>query len=173
MGSGFSKLPSLPEIVQNEGPSELAWNLSNEALDAMMKAQDSWNTERQSCALKFLQFDQFGKNHIKKWKCSPDGFLQMAFQLAYFRQHGEVPPTYESCSTRNFLHGRTETIRSATPEAASWVQSVVQSSPTEIQRSALREAITAHIDVAKNAQQGQGVDRHLRALSEMAADAGV
>ena len=45
---------------------------------------------------------------------SPDGTVQMAFQLAYYRLHHHVAPTYESCNMQHFHHGRTETIRSAT-----------------------------------------------------------
>ena len=31
-------------------------------------------------------------------------------QLAYVRLHGRVAPTYESCSTKAFFHGRTEVL---------------------------------------------------------------
>ena len=45
---------------------------------------------------------------------SPDAVAQMAFQLAFRRLHGVMPSVYESCTTRWFHHGRTETIRSCT-----------------------------------------------------------
>jgi choline O-acetyltransferase len=31
------------------------------------------------------KFDNYGKTFIKKQKCSPDGFIQVALQLAYYR----------------------------------------------------------------------------------------
>jgi hypothetical protein len=41
-------------------------------------------------------------------------FRQMALQLAYFTiNNGKLCATYESNSTRGFLHGRTETVRGA------------------------------------------------------------
>lgn len=40
-------------------------------------------------------------------RCGP----QMAFQRAFVRMHGALGSTYESCSTKHFHHGRTETIR--------------------------------------------------------------
>ena len=46
--------------------------------------------------------------------------MQMAFQLAHQRMHGSPPSTYEAASTSAFKHGRTETIRSATPESAAF-----------------------------------------------------
>lgn len=50
----------------------------------------------------------------KRAGLSPDGTVQMVYQLAYYRLHGHVAPTYESCNMQHFHHGRTETIRSAT-----------------------------------------------------------
>ena len=40
--------------------------------------------------------------------------LFLPLQITYYRQYKCSVPTYESCSTAAFRHGRTETIRSAT-----------------------------------------------------------
>ena len=43
---------------------------------------------------------------------SPDGYIQMVLQAAYFRDSGgKFALTYEAASTRLFRNGRTETIR--------------------------------------------------------------
>jgi len=39
---------------------------------------------------------------------SPDGYVQMAFQLAYYTMYDKLVLTYESAHTRQFAHGRTE-----------------------------------------------------------------
>lgn len=57
-------------------------------------------------------FDTFGKGEIKKCRVSPDGFIQMALQLAYFREYGKHPQTYESCMTRLFRDGMNGAIKS-------------------------------------------------------------
>lgn len=59
-----------------------------------------------------LRFDSYGTKQIKAAGVSPDGYVQMAFQLAYHRLHNKFSPVYESCSTRQHLHGRTEVGRS-------------------------------------------------------------
>ena len=54
--------------------------------------------------LNVVDFDGFGKDQIKQWGVSPDGFAQIAFQNAYTTLHGHNPATYEACSTRAFFH---------------------------------------------------------------------
>lgn len=49
----------------------------------------------------------------------------MAMQLAYRRLHGKGTPTYETASTRLFLHGRTETIRTYSEDSQRWVEAVI------------------------------------------------
>ena len=59
-----------------------------------------------------LLSDAVNSNWVKQHKIGPDGFLQMAFQLAHASTHdGKAGATYESASTSAFKHGRTETIR--------------------------------------------------------------
>ena len=58
-------------------------------------------------------------------KVSPDSFIQQALQLAWYRDQGYVTATYESASTRGFLHGRTETIRSVTSESRAFVKAML------------------------------------------------
>ena len=72
--------------------------------------------------LRVLVHDKVGKGFIKKCKISPDGFIQAALQLAYYRDSGgHLPLTYEASMTRLYLHGRTETVRSLTDESRAFV----------------------------------------------------
>lgn len=46
----------------------------------------------------------------------------MVLQLAYYRYYGTWTPTYESASTRLFLGGRTETVRSCSIDSVAFVK---------------------------------------------------
>ncbi len=72
--------------------------------------------------LVILDHDEWGKGFIKKCRISPDAFIQIALQLAYFRDAGCFVQTYEASMTRLYLWGRTETVRSCTQETVKIVQ---------------------------------------------------
>ena len=79
-------------------------------------------------------------------------------------------PTYETASTRRFFHGRTETIRSATPESAAFAAAFCDAGATrEAKEGALRKAVKNHSRITKEAMLGNGMDRHLFALRTLAA----
>jgi carnitine O-palmitoyltransferase 1, liver isoform len=48
----------------------------------------------------------------------------MTMQLAYYRDAGKIPLTYEASVTRLYLEGRTETVRPCTIESSAWVKSM-------------------------------------------------
>lgn len=73
-----------------------------------------------------FRFIGYGKEFIKSCKVSPDVYIQLALQLAYYRLYGKLTATYESASTRRFRLGRVDCIRSASPEALEWVKAVSQ-----------------------------------------------
>jgi carnitine O-acetyltransferase len=52
----------------------------------------------------------------------------MALQLAYRRMHGRYTAVYETASTRLFLHGRTDTIRSFTSESRKFCEAMLAGS---------------------------------------------
>jgi len=109
--------------------------------------------------------DAFGKGFIKTCNLSPDAFIQMALQLAYFRDIGRHHLTYEASMTRLFREGRTETVRSCSIESCEWVKSMLNSEYTNKQRiQLLRDACEYHVLQYRNAMTGKGVDRHLFCL---------
>ncbi|OAD56598.1 Carnitine O-palmitoyltransferase 1, liver isoform [Eufriesea mexicana] len=96
---------------------------------------------------------------------SPDAYIQMALQLAYFRDAGKFNLTYEASMTRLFREGRTETVRPCTIESTEWVKAM-ESKDTNIETKyeLLLTAAKQHQKGYQNAMCGKGIDRHLFCL---------
>lgn len=155
---------------------ELSWVVDDDLGKELRVQFDAFRVlieSNDTCALKF---DRFGGNLIKTNKLSPDAFVQMAFQLTHYRLFGRIGATYEAASTRCFLHGRTETVRSATSAALDFCK-VCSNEPvldpkvgSKLPRpiDALRTAVSTHTENMRLAKGAQGVDRHLLGLKMMA-----
>jgi hypothetical protein len=113
-------------------------------------------------------YQGYGKGLIKQFKCSPDAYVQMIIQLAYFKMYGKNRPTYESAATRRFQLGRTETCRTVSSESTAWCASMADASVSDSTRVDLfRKAVAGHIEYISAASDGKGVDRHLFGLKKL------
>ncbi|KAF8457579.1 carnitine O-acetyltransferase precursor [Kalaharituber pfeilii] len=118
--------------------------------------------------LKVQRYLGYGKELMKKFKCSPDAYVQMIIQLAYYKMYGKNRPTYESAATRKFQLGRTETCRSVSDESVAFCRAFDSPSvPIPEKIKALRAAIAAHVSYITAASEGHGVDRHLFGLKQL------
>jgi carnitine O-palmitoyltransferase 1, liver isoform len=112
-----------------------------------------------------LIHDVWGKMALKSCRVSPDAFIQMALQLAYYRDSGRFCLTYEASMTRLFIEGRTETVRSCTVEAVEFVLAMGdKEKPKEGKIKLFRRACERHQNLYRDAMTGKGVDRHLFCL---------
>lgn len=112
--------------------------------------------------------DGAGAASIRAVNCSPDTFMQMAFQLAYARCHPERSPclTYETATTRLFAGGRTECVRSTSTESIAFVRAMMDPTTSRDQRERLlRKALSTHLKYRIRAKRGYGCDRHLLGLA--------
>eukprot|EP00095_Tigriopus_kingsejongensis_P011758 snap_masked-scaffold241_size241811-processed-gene-1.4 protein:Tk11758 transcript:snap_masked-scaffold241_size241811-processed-gene-1.4-mRNA-1 annotation:"carnitine o-palmitoyltransferase liver isoform-like isoform 1" len=115
--------------------------------------------------LHILPFFKFGKGTAKTCNVSPDAFIQMSLQLAYFRNAGQFCQTYEASMTRLFRDGRTETVRPCTNEAVAWVRAMDDpNAETKTKVALLRLASQRHQRQCQDCMTGKGVDRHLFCL---------
>ena len=121
--------------------------------------------------LRVEAYQGYGKGLIKKFKCSPDAYIQMMVQLAYHKFYGKNRPTYESAATRKFQLGRTETCRSVSDESVAFCDAMAHPlSSNEECRNLFRKACDAHVKYIADASEGKGVDRHLFGLSKLIND---
>lgn len=107
----------------------------------------------------------YGKRVMKMARLSPDGYIQMALQLAYYRLHKETPKTYEPATSRLYALGRTENIHPMSAESKAWVQSMLDPNATKQTREELlRKAVKVQTKARINSTIGRGCDRHLIGL---------
>lgn len=145
-------------------PRKLEWDMTPELSTALRFAESHLADLLQQHEFEVLDFEGYGKNFITSMGLSPDAFVQMALQAAYYGLYGRVENTYEPAMTKTFLHGRTEAIRSVTDEALDFVKIFWGDNPAELKVEALRKATQRHSATTKDCSKGQGQDRHLYAL---------
>ena len=145
-------------------PHKLEWEMVPELSTALRFAETRLADLIQQNEFQTLDFEAYGKNFITSAGFSPDAFIQMAFQAAYFGLYGRVECTYEPAMTKAFLHGRTEAIRSVTPESVKFVQTFWGDHPAQQKVDALKKAAMKHTEMTKECSKAQGQDRHLYAL---------
>ncbi|KAF7868340.1 hypothetical protein EAF04_004872 [Stromatinia cepivora] len=145
-------------------PHKLEWDMIPELSIAVRFAETRLADLIQQNEFETLDFAAYGKNFITSMGFSPDAFVQMAFQAAYYGLYGRLECTYEPAMTKVFLHGRTEAIRSVTPESLDFVQKIWGENPPEQKVEALKKACQKHTANTKECAKAQGCDRHLYAL---------
>ncbi|KAL4809399.1 Choline/Carnitine o-acyltransferase-domain-containing protein [Aspergillus unguis] len=145
-------------------PRKLEWDMGPELSIAIRFAESHLADLLQQHEFQVLDFTGYGKNFITSMGFSPDAFVQMAFQAAYYGLYGQVVNTYEPAMTKSFLHGRTEAIRTVTSEALDFLKTFWADNPAEDKVNALRKATEKHTAITKECSKGQGQDRHLYAL---------
>jgi len=113
-------------------------------------------------------YQGYGKGLIKKFRCSPDAYVQMIIQLAYYKMYGKNRPTYESAATRRFQLGRTETCRTVSEASVAWCNAMASAEADDKSRVDLfRKAVDSHLEYIGAASDGKGVDRHLFGLKRL------
>ncbi|EEC10674.1 carnitine acyltransferase, putative, partial [Ixodes scapularis] len=91
------------------------------------------------------KFQNYGKDFVKSRNMSPDSFVQMALQLAFYKIHNVPCAMYESVSTREFLHGRTEGVRGTSSQSLNFCRTFESPHSTREQKEhSLRKAVAKH-----------------------------
>uniref|UniRef100_H3CYN5 carnitine O-palmitoyltransferase n=1 Tax=Tetraodon nigroviridis TaxID=99883 RepID=H3CYN5_TETNG len=150
--------PNLP------GPQRLQWDISTECQQVIQSSLTVAQKLADDVDSHIIPFSEFGKGKIKKCRTSPDAFIQIALQLAHYRDKGKFCLTYEASMTRLFREGRTETVRSCTVESCAFVRSMIRDETTEERLRLLKKAAEKHQNLYRLAMTGQGIDRHLFCL---------
>ncbi|XP_033941628.1 carnitine O-palmitoyltransferase 1, liver isoform isoform X2 [Pseudochaenichthys georgianus] len=150
--------PNLP------GPLRLSWDIPAECQEVVQSSLSVARTLADDVDSHIIPFNDFGKGLIKKCRTSPDAFIQIALQLAHFRDKKKFCLTYEASMTRLFREGRTETVRSCTMETCAFVRAMIRDETREERMNLLKRAAEKHQNLYRLAMTGGGIDRHLFCL---------
>ncbi|XP_026095149.1 carnitine O-palmitoyltransferase 1, liver isoform-like isoform X1 [Carassius auratus] len=147
------------------GPQRLQWDIPEECQAVIHASLKVAKALADDVDMHIIPFNDFGKGLIKRCKTSPDGFIQIALQLAHFRDKGKFCLTYEASMTRLFREGRTETVRSCTTQTCDFVHAMMNDKATREEKlKLLKVAAEKHQDLYRLAMTGKGIDRHLFCL---------
>ncbi|XP_056097636.1 choline O-acetyltransferase-like [Rhinichthys klamathensis goyatoka] len=154
-------------------PRRLVWKCSAGIQSALASAADHLQRLVRNLDMNVSTFTAHGKEWIKQQKMSPDAYIQLALQLAFYRSHRRPVSTYESASLRRFRQGRVDNIRSATPEALAFAKAMTDgrtSTQDTEKMEKLRAAVEAQTQITALVVAGMGTDNHLLGLREMAKE---
>ncbi|CAG8538451.1 3338_t:CDS:2 [Ambispora leptoticha] len=146
-------------------PYKLEFTFNKEIVDIIRNAEKNFDDLVAKHDLRVQAYQGYGKNLIKKLGFSPDAYVQMIIQLAYYKTYGLSRATYESAQTRKFQHGRTEVCRTVSNDSVKWVKAMEDPHVSIEEKANLgRKAIEAHVKYMSEAVEGRGCDRHLLGL---------
>ncbi|KAI7857913.1 acyltransferase ChoActase/COT/CPT [Circinella umbellata] len=148
-------------------PSPMNFQLNDTLKQNIQSAQQNFDTLIGKHELTVLAYQAYGKDKIKKFKSSPDGYAQMVIQLAYYKMFGTSRPTYESAQTRKFQLGRTETARTVTEESVAFCKAMENPHLSrEDKIAAFRAAVKVQGANMAECVNAHGADRHLFGLKK-------
>ncbi|CAN8023280.1 unnamed protein product, partial [Ixodes persulcatus] len=101
-------------------PQKLEFVLGPDTLHDIEKSKSSHARYAGGTERLFYQFSDYGKKFVQSCNMSPDGYAQMAMQLAAFRCIGTPVMVYGAASARQFLHGRVDTFHASMEESLSF-----------------------------------------------------
>ncbi|KAF2723357.1 acyltransferase ChoActase/COT/CPT [Polychaeton citri CBS 116435] len=149
-------------------PTTVRFHTTPETFKDIAQAEADFTKVIGEHELRVEAYQGYGKGLIKRFKCSPDAYVQMIIQLAYYKFYGKSRPTYESAATRRFQQGRTETCRSVSDDSVAFCKAMSHPLATQEEcRDLLLKAIKSHVQYITDASDGKGVDRHLFGLKKL------
>ncbi|XP_063262576.1 choline O-acetyltransferase [Prinia subflava] len=173
MKESSKKLVRADSVSELPAPRRLRWKCSPDIQTHLASAAEKLQRAVENLDFIAYKFVHYGKEFVKKQKISPDAYIQVALQLAFYRCHRKIVPTYESASLRRFDEGRVENIRAATSEAFAFVKAMAGdktavSDSEKMQK--FKDAIAAQTNYSVLAVTGMAIDNHLLGLREVARE---
>ncbi|KAF9267867.1 carnitine acetyltransferase [Marasmius fiardii PR-910] len=172
VGQNFTASPPQNLPSSDSGWARLDWEIDDRIASACEEARANALRLIENSDDSVLWFERYGSDWMKGQgmckKLSPDAYIQMALQLAWYRTRGFFTATYETALTRMFNKGRTETIRTFSTDSRAFVIAMDDPHTNRDSKYAfLKRAIQTHTRLTREAATGRGIDRHLFGLQKM------
>ncbi|QRW18264.1 carnitine O-acetyltransferase [Rhizoctonia solani] len=174
--TAFSEAPQKLGGLEYVGPGEgQGWKHLDWEVDSIIEREIKQAEGRAKAIVEDsdagqLWYSEYAADWMKRQvsRVSPDAYIQLALQLAWYKQHGSFTATYETASTRLFKHGRTDVIRTYSTDTRDFVKTMVDSGASvDAKLATLQRAINSHNTYTRDASTGKGCDRHLFGLKQM------
>lgn len=147
---------------------KLNWDISSEIGDALRLAETRLVDRIERHELETLDFRDYGKTFITSSGFSPDAFFQMALQAAYYSAYKRIRSGFEPVLMRQYLHGRTDVVRTTTEEAATFARVFSDEKASIAEKiEAMHRATDAHVAISKDCAKGLSHHRHLYVLQQI------
>ncbi|XP_073952790.1 choline acetyltransferase isoform X1 [Choristoneura fumiferana] len=163
-------------------PVAMRWTLTKDVERAVEQAAKEIDRNIADLDTRVWTYKGYGREFIKSCRTSPDVYIQLAMQYAYYKMYGSLCSTYESASLRRFRQGRVDNIRSAHAQARAWAAAMCAdetpplSDADDSQKKEQKklelfdEAAKKQTEIMEVNIQGRGIDNHLIALRETARE---
>ncbi|XP_049870509.1 choline O-acetyltransferase [Pectinophora gossypiella] len=170
-------------------PQAMRWNLTPEVTRTIDQAGRDLDRAIADLDFKVYTYRGYGREFMKSCRTSPDVYIQLALQYAYFKMYGYLVSTYESASLRRFRNGRVDNIRSAHSAARAWAATMCTAEPSPMNDNddnqkkvsfnlygdqkkleLFEEAARKQTAIMEANILGRGIDNHLLGLREAARE---
>lgn len=143
--SSAKAVPASPPLensgeVYSTTPRALEWRWTRPLASAVAHAEARLSDLVCANECEVLEYTGYGKTFITAHGFSPDAWVQMALQAAYCSLYGRVVMTYEPAMTKHFRQGRTEAIRTVSPESVDFCHAYVRYLPEQSRKSTASNA---------------------------------
>jgi len=154
----------------------ITWKLDDGMKETIRKQTRSVEKEGATWTGSEFYWKGYGAKFCKENKISPDAMVQQALMLAYRKLEGEFPGAYSVGQQVAFKGGRNERVRGGTGVCKDFVEGA-QEREGDVDWSGnlsrLRKACDRQKQVTRMALMGNGFDRHVYCLSQLAEKDGV
>ncbi|XP_059054607.1 choline O-acetyltransferase [Achroia grisella] len=164
-------------------PQAMRWNITPDVHRTIEYAARELDRAILDLDFKVYTYRGYGREFMKSCRTSPDVYIQLALQYAYYKMYGYLVSTYESASLRRFRAGRVDNIRSAHEAARAWAEAMSSADKSPLTEPVddhqkkeqkrlekFEEAARQQTSIMEANILGKGIDNHLLGLRELARE---